>query len=497
MPLSFCQYGRPVESTMKSRSLKGGRSVGCGRWQRSLLVGILALGVTVGRAQSTPDRLVPDTGVEPARYVSIDDQLFDVAGQALLAVDGRSRPQGTTLDNDSVTWVSKFNGWEAGVIPIEFASDVSQAHRDQFMRVCNTGWGGAAFVACVVRTSQNGYLRVTEAVAESTNAAPCFSVVGQPRRLVRYELHLGPTCWSDSTVYHEQGHALGFIHEHQRPDRDTYVTVDLNNVPVELRGNFVRNAGLVDQQGPYDFLSIMHYRYNTFAADPSKPTIIPNAGWGAYATSMGTSTAPTALDRQAASDLYLHYFRPIPTGAVGAPTSRFDRTDFLDAIERLDAFYYSRLGLNRPSGLSINGRPDFLGIATWIFDVYLGARSRGFFPDISFGILVADITQSQEWKEKHPGWASATRSAFTPVVSFDRGEFLQVLQQLDAFYAAPEGLQRPSGLSIGGGPDFLGIAAWVFDVYLSERLGGASPNVAWLRVVAAIQNSQEWRSKHP
>jgi hypothetical protein len=70
------------------------------------------------------------------------------------------------------------------------------------------------------------------------------------------------------------------------------------------------------------------------------------------------------------------------------------------------------------------------------------------------------------------------------------------MQQLDQFYAAPEGLQRPNGLSISGGPDFLGIATWVFDVYLSDRLSGASPNAAWQRVETSIQNTQEWRSKH-
>jgi Astacin (Peptidase family M12A) len=462
----------------------------------AIAIAVAIVGLARGQAQSSIDR-AGSTELPPPQYVVIDDQVFDLAGQTLAGAEGRFRPQGATLDNDSVTWVGKFNGWEAGIIPIEFASDVSQAHRDQFMRVCNSGWGSAASVACIPRTSQNGYLRVTEAAAEMANAAPCFSIIGQPRRLVRYEIHLGPTCWADSTVYHEQGHALGFIHEHQRPDRDSYVSIDLNNVPMELRGNFTRVASLVDQQGAYDFLSIMHYRFNSFAADTTKPTIVPIAGWGSYATSMGTSTAPTALDREAVYDLYSNYFRPIPAVPFGPTTTRFDRTDFLDAMERLDAFYYSRLGLNRPNGLSINGRPDFLGIATWIFDVYLGARSRGLSPDVSFGILVVDISQSQEWKDKHPGWTSGTRGGFTPAVSFDRSEFLQVLQQLDAFYSAPEGLQRPNGLSINGGPDFLGIATWVFDIYLSERLSGASPSVAWLRVVTAIQGTQEWRSKHP
>jgi hypothetical protein len=71
-----------------------------------------------------------------------------------------------------------------------------------------------------------------------------------------------------------------------------------------------------------------------------------------------------------------------------------------------------------------------------------------------------------------------------------------VLQRLDAFYAAPEGLRRPNGLSISGGPDFLGIATWVFDVYLNERLRGASANASWVRVINAIQATDEWKSKH-
>ena len=60
------------------------------------------------------------------------------------------------------------------------------------------------------------------------------------------------------------------------------------------------------------------------------------------------------------------------------------------------------------------------------------------------------------------------------MISFSRDEFLAALTQLDRFYAAPEGLQRPDGLSIAGGPDFLGIATWIFDVYLNQRLTGAS-----------------------
>ena len=463
---------------------------------KGLLRGGIAIAVVMIGLRSTgaqaPIVALRGPDVPAARYAVIDDEFFDIASAS--NAEAALKPQGATVDSNTLTGSAKFNGWDGGVIPIEFDAGVTSAQRDQFMQICNGTWGGAALVMCITRTSQFGFLRVTALDDEPGVASPCHSAIGQSRRLVEYQLNLGTGCWNQRNITHEQGHAFGFIHEHQRPDRDTYVSVDLSNVAANAQGNFNRLA-LFDSQGPYDFLSVMHYRNNAFAIDTTKPTMVPRSGYGSFADSMGTATTASDLDRAAINNLYNHYIRSY-TYPSTSPTMRFDRNDFLDAMERLHAFYYSRLGLNRPSGLSIGGRPDFLGIATWIFDVYLGARSRGFSPDLSFSIVVTDITQTDEWKGKHVGWTSGTRASFSPVVSFDRAEFLSVLQRLDAFYAAPEGLQRPNGLSISGGPDFLGIAAWVFDVYLSERLSGGSSTLAWTRVVNAIQSTQEWKSKH-
>jgi len=37
-------------------------------------------------------------------------------------------------------------------------------------------------------------------------------------------------CWYKSTVQHEFLHALGFVHEQSRPDRDDFVTIDFTNI---------------------------------------------------------------------------------------------------------------------------------------------------------------------------------------------------------------------------------------------------------------------------
>lgn len=174
-----------------------------------------------------------------------------------------------------------------------------------------------------------------------------------------------------------------------------------------------------------------------------------------------------------------------------------DRNDFLAAMSRLHGFYMAPEGLQRPDGLSVNGSPDFLGIAAWIFDIYLTCRHGGQSAEVSWSEVVAWITQSAEWRAKHPGESSTPPKGCVRTLTLDRQEFLQTMQRLDAYYAAAEGLQRSNGLSINGAPDFLGIAAWVFDVYLNARLADHAPDVAWRRVVAAIEASDEWKQKHP
>lgn len=67
---------------------------------------------------------------------------------------------------------------------------------------------------------------------------------------------------------------------------------------------------------------------------------------------------------------------------------------------------------------------------------------------------------------------------------------------LHDFYKSPEGLQRPNGLWVGDHPDFEGISAWVFEVYLRGRLRGLSEDQARQAVVDAIKRSDEWLAKH-
>eukprot|EP00970_Alexandrium_tamarense_P004889 scaffold808_cov196-Alexandrium_tamarense.AAC.26 len=77
-------------------------------------------------------------------------------------------------------------------------------------------------------------------------------------------------------IIHEVLHALGFWHEHSRPDRDDYITIQWDNIVAGAEDNFEKAAAVaVNSLGsPYDFNSIMHYTSNGFSIDSNLDTIV-------------------------------------------------------------------------------------------------------------------------------------------------------------------------------------------------------------------------------
>ncbi|XP_060067881.1 dorsal-ventral patterning tolloid-like protein 1 [Ylistrum balloti] len=71
---------------------------------------------------------------------------------------------------------------------------------------------------------------------------------------------------------------IGLFHEHQRPDRDQYIQVHMDNVQDDVRKSFKRlTSNNTNQFGfPYDFHSITHYGQYAYAKNTSLPTITTN-----------------------------------------------------------------------------------------------------------------------------------------------------------------------------------------------------------------------------
>lgn len=108
--------------------------------------------------------------------------------------------------------------------------------------------------------------------------------------------------------------------------------------------------------------------------------------------------------------------------------------------------------------------------------------------------LKAELAQSQRSLD-----AGVERLATERIRSLRREEMASMVQWLDDFYRAPEGLQRPTGLwrADVNRPDGEAIGVWILDVYLQARMAGKSDAEARQMVMDQIKSTDEWRRKHP
>lgn len=101
----------------------------------------------------------------------------------------------------------------------------------------------------------------------------CFSSVGDQHN--GQILSIGSGCDHKAVIEHELLHAVGFYHEQSRTDRDDYVDIWLDEVISGMEHNFNKynDDFITDQNTPYDYESVMHYRPFSFNKNDSVPTI--------------------------------------------------------------------------------------------------------------------------------------------------------------------------------------------------------------------------------
>ena len=170
--------------------------------------------------------------------------------------------------------------WTGGNIYYAFDVSVSAAKQKAFLDGA-AEWAMFANLRFLPRTAQANYVTIRENPALGGGQSAVGMVGGQQF------LEIGPGAWNRATIDHELGHTLGLVHEHQRSDRDGFVTILTNNILAGSEGNFVKLGNTLNT-GAYDFYSVMHYRRDAFSVSPGVlDTIQPLPGYAPFLNVMG------------------------------------------------------------------------------------------------------------------------------------------------------------------------------------------------------------------
>ena len=216
-------------------------------------------------------------GVQPDQTtVAFGDMIVPVAAVRLW----RDQLAGTAPPNSaSQTGVSK---WTGGIVYYAFDASVSAAHRTATLDAM-AEWAMFGNIAFTLRVAQPNYILIKDVPGLGGGVA-ALGMAGGAQQFV-----IGSNAWNRGTLLHELGHTLGLIHEHQRSNRNTFVTVNFANVPGGAGdGNFILIPTSTNN-GLYDFLSVMHYQRKQSAVNPALDTITPNAGYTQFIDLMGNN----------------------------------------------------------------------------------------------------------------------------------------------------------------------------------------------------------------
>ncbi|XP_065305797.1 astacin-like metalloprotease toxin 4 [Dermacentor albipictus] len=122
----------------------------------------------------------------------------------------------------------------------------------------------------VKRAHQKDYVRLV-------SKEGCYSYIG--RNGAEQPLSLGRGCHFVGTVTHELLHAVGFFHEHSRPDRDNYITIFPENIMKGFLSSFDKvEPSEIRYLTRFDYQSVMLYGSDAFSRGGGLPSMLTKDG---------------------------------------------------------------------------------------------------------------------------------------------------------------------------------------------------------------------------
>jgi len=170
--------------------------------------------------------------------------------------------------------------WPNGLVYYKFDPSLKglEANVLKAMAHVTSSTGGKCITFAPAPPAQKNYINIKD-------GGGCSSQVGMVGGVQDVNLNKTGCLPYTSTIAHELLHAIGFDHEHNRNDRDGYITIYLNNViktPKDMSTNFVkRTKGILYKDVPFDYNSVMIYGETAFSVDvnnKSKRTMVDKNG---------------------------------------------------------------------------------------------------------------------------------------------------------------------------------------------------------------------------
>ncbi len=151
-------------------------------------------------------------------------------------------------------YVSELWPLAGGVYQIPYTIETSATNLNAALAYVNSTLAG--IIQFVPQTNQANYVTFNFDPSDTTGV--CESSVGMLG--TGQQFITGSASCALGTLVHEMGHTIGLYHEHQRPDRSTYVTFTPANADKPwIAGNFDIPTYNYQTIGLYDLASIMHY----------------------------------------------------------------------------------------------------------------------------------------------------------------------------------------------------------------------------------------------